>query len=119
MTISKKVRDYKAANPDATDKEIATACETSALYVYQILRPKSLKKVKKENIPVAPTEGQKVLRKEIDCLNEQIAYLKGHLKSNELLIEGQENEIEQLRNDVIGYRAVISYLQSQLDGLAV
>jgi t-SNARE complex subunit (syntaxin) len=100
MTISKKVRDYKAANPDATDKEIATACETSALYVYQILRPKKVKKptevIRKEII-----EGQQILRKEILGLNKQI------------------EKIAQLENDIVGYRAVISYLQSQLDGLAI
>ena len=100
MTISKKVRDYKAANPDATDKEIATACETSALYVYQILRPKKVKKptevIRKEII-----EGQQILRKEILGLNKQI------------------EKIAQLENDIVGYRAVISYLQGRLDGLAV
>jgi peptidoglycan hydrolase CwlO-like protein len=119
MTISKQVREYKAANPNATNAEVATACKTTALYVYQILHPKKVKKIKKENMLVAPTEGQKVLRKELACLNEQIAYLKGHLKSNELLIDGQENKIQQLENDIVGYRAVISYLQSQLDGLAI
>ena len=100
MTISKKVRDYKAANPNATDKEIAKACETNALYVYQILRPKKVKKptevIRKEII-----EGQQVLRKEILSLNKQI------------------EKIAQLENDIVGYRAVISYLQGQLDGLAV
>jgi hypothetical protein len=44
MTISKKVKEYKAANPDATNAEIAKACETTALYVYQILTPKKVKK---------------------------------------------------------------------------
>ena len=29
------------------------------------------------------------------------------------------DELEQLQQDVIGYRAVISYLQAQLDGIAV
>ena len=100
MTISKKVKEYKAANPDATNAEIAKACETTALYVYQILTPKKVKKptevIRKEII-----EGQQILRKEILGLNKQI------------------EKIAQLENDVIGYRAVISYLQGRLDGLTV
>ena len=96
MTIKSKVEEYKAANPDATDGEIAKACETSALYVYQILKPKHKPTENKEII-----DGQRILRKEIVSLNKQI------------------EKIAQLENDVIGYRAVISYLQGRLDGLTV
>lgn len=99
MNISKKVKEYKAANPDATNVEIAKACETTALYVYQILRPKKI--AKPTNPRKEVIEGQQILRRELLSLNKQI------------------EKIAQLENDIVGYRAVISYLQGRLDGLTV
>ena len=100
MTIKSRVEEFKAANPSATAKEVAKALGTSSVYVHQILKPKKVKKptevIRKEII-----EGQQVLRKEILSLNKQI------------------EKIAQLENDIVGYRAVISYLQGRLDGLAV
>jgi hypothetical protein len=98
MTIKKQVEEYKAANPDATNGEIAKACETTALYVYQILKPKQVVKPTDGNQLI---EGQRILRRELLSLNKQI------------------EKIAQLEKDIVGYRAVISYLQGRLDGLAV
>ena len=115
MTIAKKVRDYKEANPKATCKEIAKACSVSYSYVYQLINPK--KKVKKlpKAFPIKkkePTDGQKTVRSELSRLHEDIEGWRSlYLNSLE--------ELEQLQQDVIGYRAVISYLQGQLDGLTV
>jgi tRNA A37 N6-isopentenylltransferase MiaA len=80
---------------------------------------KKKKKDKKELKPVVPTEGQKVLRSEIDRLHAEIANWKILDEVNEQIIDEQSNKIEQLKNDIIGYRAVISYLQGQLDGVTV
>lgn len=98
MTIKKAVEEYKAANPDATNEEIAKACSTTALYVYQILTPKKVVKPAEGNQLI---EGQQILRRELLSLNKKI------------------EKIAQLENDIIGYRAVISYLQGRLDGLTV
>jgi hypothetical protein len=71
----------------------------------------------KKKKPVAskemtPTEGQKIVRKEIDRLNEEAESWR------DLYFTAFE-EVEQLQQDAIGYRAVISYLQAQIDGIAV
>ena len=68
---------------------------------------------------VAPTDGQKVLREEMDRLHAEIANLQIMDEVNEKFIIDYEAEIEQLKSDIIGYRAVISYLQGQLDGATV
>jgi hypothetical protein len=116
MNVAKKIREYKIANPTASVEEIAKACETSTGYVYQVMYKMKHKKVKaaKKAKPVAtqPTEGQKVVRSEITRLHKDIDDWRS-------LYLSSFDEIEQLKQDVIGYRAVISYLQGQLDGLAV
>jgi len=113
--LSRKIREHKKANPQLTAKQIAATLNTSPAYVYQVLAYKKNKKVKnakKETMPVVPTEGQEILRKEIKRLNEDIdGWKELYLSANETL-----NQLEQ---DVIGYRAVISYLQGQLDGVTV
>jgi len=108
--LSKKIREYKAANPNASAKDIAKELGTSAAYVYQVLTPK--KKAKKELKPVAPTEGQLTLRKEIERLNKEIEEWRNMFFDN-------LETLGQLEQDVIGYRAVISYLQGQIDGVTV
>jgi len=113
--LSKKIRAYKEANPKAKAKEIATEVGCKPAYVYQVL----LGDAKKNKPKLKPTEGQQVLRKEIDRLHALIANLEMLKDINDQIIEEQEAELEQLENDVIGYRAVISYLQGQLDGATV
>jgi hypothetical protein len=108
MTISEQVREYKAANPDATNAKVATACKTTALYVYQILRPKSLKKAK-------PTKGQKILREVIshsDGLSAAVARAEKaclHAKIDEL-----EIVIKAMRTQTLGLENVITYLEAKL-----
>jgi len=110
MTKAKQIRACKEANPTHKPSEIAKACGVTTAYVYQVLH-NAKKKVKKVK-PVAPTEGQKIVRSEIDRLHAEIANLT-------ILEEVNDELIEQLQNDIIGYRAVISYLQGQLDGATV
>jgi Zn-dependent metalloprotease len=114
---AQQIRGYKEANPLHKANDIAKACGVTKAYVYQVLHndKKKAKKVK----PVVPTEGQKVVRKEIERLHEEIANWQILNEVNDDHIIGLEEEISQLKNDVIGYRAVISYLQGQLDGATV
>ena len=111
MTKSKQIRGYKEANPTHKPSDIAKACGVTTSYVYQVLHNAKKKKVK----PVAektPTEGQKIVRNEVARLNKDIDDWRS-------LYLDSIDEFEQLQQDIIGYRAVISYLQGQLDGLAV
>ena len=114
---AQQIRGYKEANPLHKANDIAKACGVTKAYVYQVLHndKKKAKKVK----PVVPTEGQKVVRKEIERLHAEIANWKILNDVNENLVIELEDDINQLKNDVIGYRAVISYLQGQLDGVTV
>lgn len=110
MTKSEQIRGYKEANPTHKAKDIAKACGVTTTYVYQVLHnAKKKKPVAKEE---KPTDGQKIVRNEVSRLNNEIDGWRS-LYLNSL------DELEQLNQDVIGYRAVISYLQGQLDGLAV
>jgi hypothetical protein len=68
---------------------------------------------------VEPTQGQQVLREEIDRLHAEIANLDILDDVNDSIIAQHAAEIEQLKSDIIGYRAVISYLQGRLDGATV
>ena len=111
MTKAKQIRGYKEANPTHKPSDIAKACGVTTTYVYQVLHNAKKKK------PVAskemtPTEGQKIVRKEIDRLNTESEGWR------DLYFDAIE-EVEQLTQDAIGYRAVISYLQAQIDGIAV
>ena len=111
MTKSKQIRGYKEANPTHKPSDIAKACGVTTSYVYQVLHNAKKKKLK----PVAettPTEGQKIVRNEVARLNKDIDDWRS-------LYLASIDEFEQLQQDIIGYRAVISYLQGQLDGLAV
>jgi len=121
MTKSKKIRDYKQANPNAKPKDIAKACGVKTTYVYQVLHNAKKKPAKGANLVVEnkPTQGQQVLRDEIERLNAEIANLQILDEINDEIIAGHVAEIDQLKQDVIGYRAVISYLQAQIDGVAV
>ena len=109
--LSKTIRAHKEANPQLTAKQIAETLGTTPVYVSQILH-KAKKKAVKAVKPVAPTEGQDVLRKEIKRLNEDLdGWRELYLSSAEALT--------QYEQDVVGYRAVISYLQGKLDGATV
>ena len=120
MTKSQQIRDYKEANPKQKPKDIAKACGVTTAYVYQVLHNAKNRKAKKSMLEVAtPTNGQKIVREEIERLHAEIANMQIMEEVNERFIADYEAEIEQLNQDIIGYRAVISYLQGQLDGATV
>jgi len=113
MTKAKNIREFQKANPTASFDGIAVACGVNKHYVYQVLHNAKKKAVKavKAVKPVV-TQGQDTLRKEIKRLNEDLdGWRELYLSSNDALA--------QYEQDVIGYRAVISYLQGQLDGITV
>jgi len=104
MTKSKQILAYKEANPTHKPSDVAKACGVATAYVYQVLHKAKHKLAKK---PVVPTEGQETLRKEIKRLNEEVDQWRG-------LYLGNAESLYQYEQDVIGYRAVISYLEFQL-----
>jgi hypothetical protein len=113
--LSRKIRAYKEANPKAKAKEIAAALGAKVPYVYQVLNYKSVKPKKSKPTDGQQSEltnGQHILRKEITRLNEDVDSWRD-------LYFGCLDELEQLNQDVVGYRAVISYLQGQIDGITV
>ena len=110
MTKAKEIRAFKEANPTASFHDVARECGVKRTYVYQVLHTAKKKAVKAVK-PVV-TQGQDILRKEIKRLNEDLdGWRELYLSSNDALA--------QYEQDVIGYRAVISYLQGQLDGITV
>ena len=122
MTKSQQIRDYKEANPKLKAKEIAKACGVTTTYVYQVLHnaKNKTKKLIATTLGIdEPTKGQKVVRDEMNRLHAEMANLQILDEVNEAIIKDYQNEIEQLKNDIVGYRAVISYLQGQLDGVTV
>jgi hypothetical protein len=66
-----------------------------------------------------PTQGQKVLRDEIYSLNKEIAELRMLNEVDTEMLAESIAEIEQLKNDNIGYRAVISYLEARINGTSI
>ena len=110
MTKAKQIRGYQEANPTHKPKDIAKACGVTTAYVYQVLHSAKKKAVKAVK-PVV-SEGQNTLREEIKRLNEDLdGWRELYLSAHEAL--------GQLEQDIVGYRAVISYLQGQLDGVTV
>jgi hypothetical protein len=102
-SISQRIRDYKAANPDATAKEIADAVGTTAVYVYQILANPPRKAKKAKPVAAKPKESKSVSNKELDALKEEI--------------ETQRIVIDALKRTVEKNLAVIEYLEGKIDDL--
>jgi hypothetical protein len=117
--LSKQIRAHKKNYPNASAKEIAHTVGTSPAYVYQVLAPKKSKKAKKDLKPVAPTEGQEIVREEVKRLHVEIEKLQILQEMDAELIADIRDELDRLNHDIVGYRAVISYLQGQLDGATV
>jgi len=119
MSIAKKVREYKTANPKADVVEIAKSCNTSIGYVYQILHhaKKAAKKAKAASEVKAtpqPTDGQQTLRKEIKHLNEAIDKWRNVSSFHEGRIDVLTKQVRDLKAHNSGLEYVISYLESRL-----
>lgn len=98
VNISQRIRNYKAANPNATMKEIAAAVGTHLPYVYQVLG-QPVKKAKKEKPVTTPadTVSAKYHEEMVRRLAEQTA------------------DMMDLEEEIVGLRAVIKYLEERLD----
>ena len=113
MTLAIKIREHKAANPEASNKDIAKALSTSPAYVFQVLT--NYKKPKKNPLkPVVPSEGQKTLRNEINRLNASIERWESLSKFQEARISVLTQQVKNLKDHHAGLEYVISYLESRL-----
>ena len=93
--LSEQILAYKAANPDALQKEIAGAVGTSGGYVSTVL---SQEANKKPNAPEKP-----ISKKEVDALKEEIETLG-------IVVDAQKRTIEK-------NMAVIEYLETKIDDM--
>lgn len=103
IPMTKRIRDYKAANPDATAKEIAEAVGTTAVYVYQVLAVPAKKAAAKPTAKASPTNTVSV--KEHDALVRRLAE--------------QTAEVMDLEEEIVGLRAIVKYLEDKLNGTPV
>jgi len=104
ITMAQRIRDYKAANPDATVKQVAEAVGTTAVYVYQVFASPLKRTYKVKTVKKAVTPSEKpVKNKELDAANEEIEMLR-------MIIEVQKKQ-----ND--NNLAVIQYLEGKIDDL--
>ena len=65
------------------------------------------------------SRGQEVLREEIERLNAEIANMQILDEINQEMLEDALTQVEQLKNDNIGLRAVLAYLEAKIHGTAV
>ena len=117
QTLSAKIREYKAANPTASIKDIAAACNTSKPYVYQCLYPKGKKAVdKKVEAPKveALKDGPSIKSQEL-----LIATLRKELDDYKENEEKFEKAYNNLLLDFVKAKSVIEYLEEKLDAASV
>lgn len=109
MNRAKIIREYKAANPNATPQAIANATNEKIQYVYQVLHKQKIKKqaalnwakvFKREGSKVKVTaeerqlaKGQQILRDEISNLHRQITRLKLHNDMLQSMLKVQEFDL--------------------------
>jgi hypothetical protein len=103
IPMTKRIRDYKAANPNATAKQVAEAVGTTAVYVYQALAnpPKKAKPVKKE---VTPSVSEKPVK------NKELEAAKDEIETLNMVIDVLKKQNEK-------HLAVIQYLEGKIDDL--
>ena len=106
ISLAKRIRNYSAANPDATARQIAEAVGTTAVYVYQVFasQKKKAKKVKAVKKVEAPSVADKPIKnKELEALSEEV--------------EAQKIIIDVLKRKNDRQQAVIEYLEFKIDDL--
>ena len=112
------IRNLRAENPDMPVPKIAEIVKTSETYVYMTLsasKSKKHKKVKPTQLPEkVVTDGQKVLRKEIAELNAANDKWRSLSSFQEQRIKHLNNEVQKLKEHLVGHEYVISYLESRL-----
>jgi hypothetical protein len=114
-TKANRIRAYLSANPKATTKEVASACDAKLSNVYQVRYA-----MKKE------TQQPRTYRKKTIEKKAEPAVLKVKKKEdvqygesiNKTLIEENANyksRVKSLEHQAVGYRAVIDFLEWQLN----
>ena len=117
QTLSAKIREYKAANPNQSISEIAAACNTSKPYVYQSLYPKGKKATdKKVEAPKveALKDGPSIKSQEL-----LIATLRKELDDYKESEEKFEKTYQALMMELVKAKSVIEYLEEKLDAASV
>jgi hypothetical protein len=117
--FSRKIREYKLANPNATAKEIAEVVGVRVNYVYQALRLKPTRSTKvKAEKPITKltlaTAGQELLRKEILRLNHGMDTWERTCELQERRINALTEQLREAKLHHGGLEYVISYLESRL-----
>lgn len=103
-TIVSQIRAFKEANPNASIKEIAAACNTSKPYVYQVLFPKGKKKVDAPKVEATSSKDQDKL----------IATLRKELADYQTNEEKFEAAFTKVMVQIVEACAVIKYLEQKL-----
>lgn len=119
---SKAVRDYMYAHPAATADEIAAACSVKKQFVHQVKHEMR----KRASIPIR-TYRKTTLTKnvepsivKVDRTPEKDKPKEDALLSNnqvsDLIVDfvDQECTINSLKEEIIGYKAIIDFLEFQL-----
>lgn len=117
-TKAQKIRDYMKANPNASSGEIAVACSVKPQHVHQVNYNLKRTNGKQPRAYRKTTIDKKVEPQVIKVKRKNIVVLKQGSKSEiEILrmdIAIKENKIKALEQSIIGYRAVIDFLEYQL-----
>ena len=108
-TIVSQIRAFKEANPNATIKDIAAACNTSKPYVHQVLFPKGKKKVEAPKVEGPSIKAQELL----------IATLRKELADYQQNEEKFEKTYQTLMMELVKAKSVIEYLEEKLDAAPV
>jgi uncharacterized protein HemX len=107
IPMAKRIRDYKAANPNATAKQIAEAVGTTAVYVYQTLAT-PLKKEKKVTAVKKKTETPPASEKPVNKKEHQNLADDNEVKG--MIIEAQYERIKNLL-------VIVEYLEEKIEAL--
>jgi len=118
---SKTVRDYMYANPAASPEEIATACSVTKQFVSQVKHEMR----KKANIPLRsrkklsttkPVEqgAVKISHQKIEPVKEDPLLSNRDVSDLIVGMVEKDSEIERLQEEIIGYKAIIDFLEFQL-----
>ena len=114
QTLSAKIREYKAANPNQSIAEIAAACNTSKPYVYQSLYPKGKKATEVKKVEAPKVDGPSIKAQEL-----LIATLRKELDDYKENEEKFEKAYNNLLLDFVKAKSVIEYLEEKLDAASV
>jgi len=118
-TKASRIRACLSVNPNATTKEVAQACDATLTNVYQVRYA-----MKKEAKPPR-TYRKKTIEKKVDPkvlkVKKEFKFIPDRYASgitNEVLVTENEQlrvKIKSLEHQAVGYRAVIDFLEWQLN----